>query len=264
MNTDTKTQSLPTLIADLLGKDGLNIDNLFADIWKRMGVATLLHRAGFHKRSGLDVTQVVYLLLLWVWLKVDSINMFSRQSMQCFTDSKKDVMYDYLQREDVNWRSLHVKIAQQVVKEHKLNNCETKALVADDSVKIRRGKKMEGVSCHFDHLTGKTVMGQQTLTLGYAGEDPFDRLRTGFFLPLDSEIFIKKRIQAPQQEFIDGRSIAAKRYHDSLHMSKPHLLAAMVKRAIANGFAADYLLADAWFGNKTTLRLTQEFELTAC
>ena len=97
---------------------------------------------------------------------------------------------------------------------------------------------MEGVSCHVDHLTGKTVMGQQTLTLGYAGDD--------FFLPLDSEIYIsEKRIQAPEQEFSDGRSIAARRYHDSLHMSKPTLLAAMVRRAIGNGFTADYLLADA-------------------
>jgi len=64
--------------------------------------------------------------------------------MQCFTDSKKDVMYNYLQREDVNWRSLHIKIAQQVVKEYKLNHFETKALVADDSVKSRRGKKWKG------------------------------------------------------------------------------------------------------------------------
>ena len=53
MNSDTKTQSLPNLIADLLGNDGLNIGNLFADLWKRMGAATLLHRAGFHKRSGI-------------------------------------------------------------------------------------------------------------------------------------------------------------------------------------------------------------------
>jgi hypothetical protein len=44
----------------------------------------------------------------------------------------KDVMYAYLQREDVNWWSLHVKIAQQVAKEHKLNSYETKAFVADD------------------------------------------------------------------------------------------------------------------------------------
>ncbi len=32
MNIDTKIQSLPTLIADLLGKEGLNIDNLFASL----------------------------------------------------------------------------------------------------------------------------------------------------------------------------------------------------------------------------------------
>ena len=37
-----------------------------------MGVATLLHRAGFHKRSGLDAMQIVYLLLFWIWLKVDT------------------------------------------------------------------------------------------------------------------------------------------------------------------------------------------------
>jgi len=190
MNNATKTLNLPNLVIDLLGKEALNIDNLFADLWKRMGVATLLHRAGFHKRSGLDVGQVVYLLLRWVWLKVDSINMFSRQTMQSFTDSRKDVMYDYLQREDVNWRNLHTRIAQQVVKEHKLNQCEIKAFIVDDSVKIRRGKKMEGVSCHFDHLTGKTVMGQQTITPGFAGDD--------FFLPLDSELYISNsRIQFP-------------------------------------------------------------------
>jgi hypothetical protein len=41
------------------------------------------------------------------------------------------------------------------------------------------------------------------------------------------------------------------------------MLAAMVKRAIGNGFMADYLLGDAWFGNKPTLRLTQQHDLTA-
>jgi hypothetical protein len=55
---------------------------------------------------------------------------------------------------------------------------------------------VEGVSCHFDHLTGKTVMGQQTITLGFAGDD--------FFLPLDSELYISNsRIQVPEQVFSD-------------------------------------------------------------
>lgn len=136
MNNDTKLQDLPSLIGDLFSQHGLQIDNLFATLWT---IATLLHRAGFHKRSGLEVTQVVYLLLLWVSLKTESIGMFSRDAMQSFTDAKKDVMYDYLKREDVNWRRLHCQIAQQVVMEHKLNTQTIKAFVLDDSVKIRRG-----------------------------------------------------------------------------------------------------------------------------
>jgi len=30
-----------------------------------------------------------------------------------------------------------------------------------------------------------------------------------------------------------------------------------------NGFEADYFLADAWFGNKTTIRLTEDCDMTA-
>ena len=46
-------------------------------------------------------------------------------------------------------------------------------------------------------------------------------------------------------------------------MSKPELLALALKRAVRNGFEADYFLADAWFGNKPTIRLTEECDLTA-
>ena len=92
MNRDTKPLGLPSLIGDLFTQSELQIDNVFASLWSKLHMATLLHRAGLHKRSGVAVTQVVYLLLLWVWLKVDSIGMFSRKSMQSFTDARKDVM----------------------------------------------------------------------------------------------------------------------------------------------------------------------------
>jgi hypothetical protein len=36
---------------------------------------------------------------------------------------------------------------------------------------------------------------------------------------------------------------------------------AMVKRALNAGIMADYLLADAWFGTKAMIRLTQETAL---
>ncbi|QCW82647.1 hypothetical protein EQU24_10670 [Methylotuvimicrobium buryatense] len=80
-----------------------------------------------------------------------------------------------------------------------------KALVLDDSIQQRFGKKMPGVSSHFDHTTGRHVMGQQVLTLGLSCE--------AGFVPLDSELYISQtRAQPLTQAFQDGRSIVAKRY----------------------------------------------------
>jgi len=51
--------------------------------------------------------------------------------------------------------------------------------MVDDSVKERKGKKLEAVSRHFDHILGRTVKGQQVLTLGLATEDHFLVLNKG-------------------------------------------------------------------------------------
>jgi len=113
---------------------------------------------------------------------------------------------------------------------------------------------MGGVSRHFDHLTGKSVRGQQVLTLGLATENTF--------LPLDQDIYISSE-QVQPQTFEDDRSIAARRYKQARDMTKPELLALAVRRAIRSGFEANYFLADAWFGNKSTIRLTEENSMTA-
>lgn len=159
MDPATKSDALPSLTADILSDPHMPADNLLARLWKVMAIPTLLSRAGIGKRSGLPAPNVVYLLLLWGWLKVSSISMFSRDSLQSFADARKDVIYDFLKREDVNWRGLHIQVARRVYQDHNLKECRIKAFVVDDSVKIRRGKKMGGVSRHFDHLTGRTVKG---------------------------------------------------------------------------------------------------------
>jgi len=159
MNLATKSTALPNLTADILSDPHMPVDNILARLWKTMTLPTLLSRAGISKRSGLPAPDVVYLLLLWVWLKASSIHLFARDSLQGFADARKDVIYDFLKREDVNWRGLHRQIARKVYQDHHLKDSRIKAFVVDDSVKIRTGKKMGGVSRHFDHLTGKSVRG---------------------------------------------------------------------------------------------------------
>ena len=255
MNTATKNAELPALTADLLQQDGCLVDNLFADLWKQMGMKALLNKAGFSKRSGTPIYELVYVLILWVWLKKDSIAMFSRESLQYFTTAEKDALYSLMNREDLNWRKLNLHTATKTIKQMPASQ-STKAFVLDDSIKIRHGKKMPGVSSHFDHTLGHSVMGQQVLTLGYSCEQGF--------VPLDSEIFISNvKAQGLHDEFQDGRSIVGKRYLQAQQLTKPQMAKTMLARAIQEGIKADYLLADAWFGTKAILRSTEELSLTS-
>ena len=99
-------------------------------------------------------------------------------------------------------------------------------------------------------------MGQQVVTLGLASEQGF--------VPLDSELFISQvKAQPLEQSFQDGRSIVAKRYRIAQNQSKPEMVASMIHRALRAGINASYLLADAWYGSKAMIRLSQETALVA-
>ena len=240
MNTATKITELPALTADLLQSNSCLVDNLFADLWKQMGMKALLNKAGFSKRSGTPIYELVYVLVLWVWLKKDSIGMFARESLQHFTTAEKDALYSIMNREDLNWRKLNFQTAVKTI--NQMPDCQSaKAFVLDDSIKIRYGKKMPGVSSHFDHTLGRSVMGQQVLNLGYSCEHGF--------VPLDSEIFISNvKAQGLYKEFQEGRSIVGKRYLQAQQLTKPQMAKSMMARAIRGGVKVDFLLADAWFG----------------
>lgn len=247
MNNDTNRSALPSLIGNVLADQRHYIDNLFADTWKALRFNTLLNAAGFTKRSGLQITQVVFLLLIWKWLNVSSIAMFSRKALDTFSNAKKDVMYDLLKREDINWRAFNLRTAKEVYRENGLNGSRIKTFVLDDSIKERRGKKMEGVSSHFDHVTNRHVMGQQVLTLGLATEEAF--------LPMDSQVYVSQtKAQGLRRPFKDGRSVVAGRYQEATEQGKPEMAANMMKRALRMGVEADYLVADAWFGTKPMIR----------
>jgi SRSO17 transposase len=255
MHRDTTQSALPALTADLLRDNDLLVDNVFADLWKQVGMEALLNRVGFKKRSGTPIPRLVFSLVLWVWLKAGSIALFARESLHVFCDAEKDALYDLMNREDLDWRRLHQEVALKAIRTLR-NSAGPKALVLDDSIKIRHGKKMPGVSSHFDHTTGRHVMGQQVLTLGLSSEEGF--------VPLDSELFISAtKAQRLHQPFRDGRSIVAKRYRIANQQTKLQMAKAMIHRAVRAGIEADYLLADAWFGNKTTIRTAEESLLTA-
>jgi len=58
MNHDTNTGALPELTSDFLRSSHNLIDNVFADLWKQIGMHTLLNQSGFQKRTGVAVSSV--------------------------------------------------------------------------------------------------------------------------------------------------------------------------------------------------------------
>ena len=271
MNHGTKSSIIPDFTANLLRDNNCLVDNLFADLWKQMGMKSLLNRLGFCKRSGTPASEVVYALIVWVWLKVDSVAMFSRESLKTYTKAGKDALYGALNCENWNWRHLHLEAAKQAERALKTTG-KCSAFALDDSIKVRFGKKMPGVSSHFDHTTGRCVMGQQVLTLGLTSAEGF--------VPIDCELFIsrtdekagvknkakadkqnKTKTQGLHQPFKDGRSVVAKRYQAALKQTKPQMAKDMILRAQNAGISALYVLADAWFGTKLMINMAQELLL---
>ena len=92
MNRATKIIELPALTVDLLKANGVLLDNVFASLWREIGMNTILNRAGFNKRSGTPMSDVMFSLMLWLWLQKESIGMFARECLQ--GSMGKDVLYD--------------------------------------------------------------------------------------------------------------------------------------------------------------------------
>lgn len=250
MNHDTNVSAFPALTADFLRHSDRLIDNIFADLWKQVGMKALLERCGFRKRSGTSVNAVLYCLTMWVWLKSKSVSLFARDSLRTFCAAGKDVLYEALNREDWNWRVLHLRVACKALQQLDVQGSVT-AFVLDDTINIRSGKKMPGISSHFDHTTGHHVMGQQVLTLGLSCAQGF--------VPIDSELFTgQTKVADLDVPFKDGRSIAATRYRAAVNQTKPEMARAMIARAQRAGIEATHLLADAWFGTKTMIAMAQD------
>jgi len=243
-----------TPVTDALSKEYVYVDNELQDAVNKISLFSILSRLGIRKRCGDSIHQVVFATLVWPLLPVKSISGFCGKFIQGYITGGMNVIYDFLKRENINWRSVSNCVSKAVYINHALGMEKDSAFNIDDSIKHRRGKKVEGVSSHFDHTETRHVMGQQVLQLGLA---------TGKgFLPLDEQIYIgNKRVQGLQAPFQDQRHAVAKDYQSAFHENKNTMFRAMLKRALKNGFRSPHVNGDSWFGSKGNIAAVLDLEL---
>lgn len=238
-----------------LAQDYVFVDNELQNSIERLGFWKIFHKYGItKKRYGYSVNQVVFCLIICYFLRNDSIRSFCEKCLSVFIDGGKDVIYDFLKREDIKWRQISLSVAKEIYVQHDIAYNDS-AFVVDDTIKQRSGKKVDGVSSHFDHTEGRCVMGQQVIELGLSSPKGF--------IPLNRQIFIgEKNVHPLKSEFTDKRCAAAKDYETALNKTKHEMLADMLKRVLNSGIKAKFLLGDSWFGCKKNIDLALVMELT--
>jgi hypothetical protein len=245
-------------LSDALSQPLTFTDTELAEGIERHSLVGLLRATIGRKRrsDGEPLRNLLCALLVWPLLKVRSLHCFCAELCQILA-GHVSVLYDFLGREDINWRGLTSELADRVYHGNELGFPSQCAFVVDDTSQPRAGRKVEGTSCYFDHTEGRTRKGHQVLHLGLAAEKGF--------LPLEAQIVMgdKARIEKPENKpFKDQRSSAARDMRRAGEQTKHSLFRDMLGRALRAGFRAAFALADAWFGCKENIACCLENKLT--
>lgn len=212
--------------------------NTFFD---NFSLGAILRRGGIQKLKGVPPLAIFKTIFL---LPFEGHNFFRGIAGHKQLGFEKDAAYEFLENPRYNWRRFFQQLVLKIVTVCDLLTCEEreKALVIDDSTYDRsRSKKVELLARVHDHNTGRYLNGFKLLTLGWTDGVTF--------LPLDfvlrSSADAAKRICGVTKR-LDKRSCGYKRRLEAMTKTTD-LLEPMIKRVLALGLKADYILMDSWF-----------------
>jgi hypothetical protein len=240
-------------IGSVLESQNYSINNIVIDTLKKFNFKSLCHQAGFKKDSGFSVTEILTLLLMLPLMALKNVHQLYKSEFGKKAAMKKDTIYRLKNNERYPWRRLLYAVAKMFKKRaNPVNKPVSKptAMIVDDTTDARVGYKMEKISRVFDHVKRKSVFGFKILALAF-----FDGISS---IPLDFTEHSEKKLERKKakkqyKKEVDPRSNGGKRRKETT-TSKIAQAVIMIKRAVKNGFIADYVLCDAWFTSKAFIQ----------
>jgi hypothetical protein len=239
-------------------QEAIRLNNKIDTFFDNFTIGTLLNRSGIRKLRG--VSPVILLKAIFI-LPFEGNNFFRgivSGNRQAF---KKDAAYGLLKGPRYNWRRLLLLLAAKVVcvlalltdKERK------KVLIIDDSTYDRSHSKfVELLARVFDHCDRRYLKGFKMLTIGWSDG--------ASFLPMDFVLLSsekeKNRLQGITKD-IDGRTCGFKRRKEAMTKATEQL-EPMVKRVLAAGVDAAYILMDSWFAFPSVIETLHEHRPVIC
>ena len=239
-------------VQKVLQTHNYSINNIIFEVMKTFKFKTLCCRVGFQKQDGYSASEIINLILILPLMLLNSVHALYKSEFQKVTAMKKDAIYRLKNNEKMPWRALLCVVAKQFQKLVNTENApaDNSAFILDDTLAAKTGRRMEQISIVHDHAgKGKNsyTRGFKNLTLGL-----FDGKS---FTPLDFSLHREKPLKKAKhrkEQFNkerDPKSAGAKRVREC-NVNKITNSLNMLRRAIKQGFRAQYIMVDSWFSSK--------------
>ncbi len=218
----------------------------------------MLNKSGIRKTRG--ISPVALLKAIFI-LPFEGNNFFRGIVTGNRQEFKKDAAYELLKGPRYNWRKLLLFLAVRIVCVLGLltDKDRKKVLIIDDSTYDRSHSKfVELLARVFDHSDRKYIRGFKMLTVGWSDG--------ASFLPLDFVLLSsekeKNRLQGITKD-IDRRTCGYRRRKEAITKATEQL-DPMVRRVLAAGVDADYILMDSWFAFPSIIETLHQHRPVIC
>ncbi|WP_407924271.1 IS4 family transposase [Desulfosarcina alkanivorans] len=217
------------------------------DFFNRFKITSTLHRCGIRKRRGHSVRSLIMAIFT---LPFVGKNFFRGIVINDELAFGKDAAYELLKGRTSNWRRLLLLLGTRLQRffNRLTNESRESVLIVDDSPYDRsRSKMVELLSRVWDHSSGRFLKGFRMLTVCWS--DGVSCLPMDFALLSSRDV--KNRL-CESYKSMDKRCCAWQRRKEATIKATDHL-ETMVKRILAAGIQAKYLLMDSWFTMPATV-----------
>jgi len=262
MSVIKKLQSISE-VKTIIKDHSTNTTEIILESFQNFLACKKVQQFGKIKKKGYPAISILKILLLLGISGYKSIRSFMLCGYNNENDIGKDAFYRLKNNENINWRKLlysfvkrYKYLVSKNIEQNKEKSQTPTCIIADDTVLQKRGRKIENIGKVYDHTIYKSILGFKDLVIGYWDGTTFNPVdfsrhcekgknkKYGMKKRHLKERFSKKR---------NTNSCGFKRIKER-NISKMIMLIEHLKRAVKNGFKADYVLFDKWFVSEKIIK----------
>jgi len=192
-----------------------------------------------------------------------SINSIYKSRITPTTKGKKDIYYRALANQKMNWRNILLLFIKRYISlSNNFNSLEdaNKCLIFDDTDIEKTGRKIEGISKIYNHVSKTYIFGFKLLVAGYWDGSVFIPVDFSFHRENKNnkkqKYGLSKKESKHQKKTKRDHSLPVYKRFTELNSKKTDVLIEMFKRINKRQIRVDYILIDSWF---TTMSLISRF-----